>query len=347
MLRQLRSIDDLCSPATLGEIVGAVQAIERTPLTTVGFSQARLERVSVQRRDRRWVHFILKRFTPAATWTAYRTGDTVGREAALLLEPALAGVWGVFRNPYRGFALEGGEVGLLMEDLSAILLPDDATPMTSSQEDALLRSLAALHARYWESEALSLAWLAPLAARFHILHPTSGREEMARPDVAPVFALVHRGWELALRNVPARLAELLQQPAEVTASQYVHLPQTLLHGDTKIANFGFGANGEIAAFDWATMGRGPSTVDLGYCLAINAARFARPREDVIARYRAFLAAMLEAPPSDELWHEMVTAAIVAGAGMLLWSKALAVESGSPGAAVEWTWWVTELERRLG
>jgi hypothetical protein len=33
--------------------------------------------------------------------------------------------------------------------------------------------------------------------------------------------------------------------------------------------------------------------------------------------------------------------------MLLWSKALALEAGAPGAAAEWAWWVAELERRLG
>jgi hypothetical protein len=43
---------------------------------------------------------------------------------------------------------------------------------------------------------------------------------------------------------------------------------------------------------------------------------------------------------------MVTAGIAAGAGMLLWSKALALAEGAPDAAAEWDWWVGELERRL-
>jgi hypothetical protein len=290
---------------------------------------------------------VLKRFSLASSWTAYRTGDAVGREAALLMEPALSGVWEVYRNPYRAFAVEGTQVGLLMTDLTDVLLPDDGAQLDMIREDALLGALASLHARFWESDALQTSWLAPLAVRFHILHPTAGTEELKRITVAPVFALVQRGWEIALRAVPARVAAWLQRPAEEIARDFAHLPQTLLHGDTKVANFGFYPSGEVAAFDWATMGRGPATIDLGYCLAINSVKLARSKEKVIVRYRGLLEARLGKQVPNGTWEEMATAAVIAGAGMLLWSKALALEAGAPGAAAEWAWWVAELERRLG
>jgi aminoglycoside phosphotransferase (APT) family kinase protein len=206
--------------------------------------------------------------------------------------------------------------------------------------------LAALHARYWESDALQTLWLAPLRARFHILHPSSGIEELKRPSPAPVFLLVQRGWELALQTVPGRIATWLQRPAEEIAREFSYLPQTLLHGDTKVANFGFYPGGELAAFDWATMGRGPATIDLGYCLAINSRRLGRDKADVISRYRELMEQSLGWRILDDRWEDMVTAGVAAGAGMLLWSKALALADGAPGAADEWVWWVTELERRL-
>jgi hypothetical protein len=342
-------LDDLGSPDRLKEIVGPVRSVERAPLATVGFSQAHHERLTVHLEDGSQLQFVLKRFVLDVTWTAYRTGDTVGREAALLMEPALGGVWEVFRNPYRAFAAERGEVGLLMTDLTDALVPDDATLLTEAQEEALLGSLAALHARFWESDALQISWLAPLSARFHILHPSSGAEEMNRTLVAPVFTLVQHGWEIALQNLPSRIADFLRRPAEQTAAEFSHLPQTLLHGDTKVANFGFYAGGELAAFDWATVGRGPATVDLGYCLAINATRLPHNhnKEQVLAHYRCLLEHELSWQFLPETWDDMVSAAIVTGAGMLLWSKALGLHAGTPGAAVEWNWWVTELERRLG
>ncbi len=343
---QVPRIDDLSSPEGLREILGPIASIVREPLATVGFSQAQHERVTVYLSHGSQAQVVLKRFALSTSWTAYRTGDPVGREAALLMEPALAGVWEVFGNPYRAFAVEGEEVGLLMTDLTDTLVPDDGSVITAAQEDAFLRSLAALHARFWESDALRVSWLAPLSARFHILHPTSGAEELHRTSGAPVFELVQRGWEIALGKLPARIATQLQRPAEQAADHFSHLPQTLLHGDTKLANFGFDANGGVAAFDWATMGNGPATVDLGYCLAINSAKMSLDKKRVIARYRYLLESGLQRPIQVGTWDEMVTLAIVAGAGMLLWSKALALDAGAPGAAVEWAWWARELEQRF-
>jgi hypothetical protein len=344
---QFLQIDDLSSPERLEELVGPVRSIERVPLPTVGFSQAYHERLTVQLVNGSQMSFVLKRFAPAVTWTAYRTGDAVGREAAILTEPALAEVWEVFRNPYRAFAMQNGEVGLLMTDLTDSLVSPAGRALTETQENDFLGSLAALHARFWESESLQIPWLAPLSARFHILHPTAGTEELNRTPVAAVFTLVQRGWEIALRNLPARIATLLQRPAGHTAGDFSHLPQTLLHGDAKVANFGFCVDSQLAAFDWATMGRGPATVDLGYCLAINSALLSPDREQVIARYRYLLESKLQRQIPQRTWDDMVTLAIVAGAGMLLWSKALALDSDAPGAAAEWAWWATELERRLG
>ena len=344
---QFPHLDDLSKPARLEEIVGPVRSIERTPLATVGFSQASHERMTVHLENGSQIELVLKQFSLDATWTAYRTGDAVGREAALLMEPALGGVWKVFRDPYRAFAVESGEVGLLMTDLTDALVPDDGTPLTDAQEDAFLGSLAALHARFWESDALLIPWLAPLSARFRILHPDSSAEEMNRAVVPPVFTLVQRGWEIALRNLPAWLATLLRRPAEETAADFSHLPQTLLHGDTKVANFGFHAGGELDAFDWATMGKGPATVDLGYCLAINSAKLPHSKEHLLTRYRHLLEHELGRQLQRETWDDMVTVAIVAGAGMLLWSKALALDAGTPGAADEWNWWVTRLAQCLG
>jgi hypothetical protein len=344
---QFRQIDDLSSPERLGEIVGPVESIVHMPLATVGFSQAQHERLTVHLRDGSQVKLVLKRFRLADSWTAYRTGDTVGREAALLTEPALGSVWQVFRNPYRALAIEGGEIGLLMTDLTDTLVPDEGSAITEIQQELFLRSLAGLHARFWESDALYLPWLAPLSARFHILHPTSSSEELNRANTAPVFTLVQRGWGIALQKLPDRIATLLQRPAEQTAGDFSHLPKTLLHGDTKLANFGFCDRGGVAAFDWATMGKGPATVDLGYCLAINSARLPSDKEQVIARYRRLLERELHRQIPPGAWDDMVTLAIVAGAGMLLWSKALALDAGTPGAAADWAWWVAQLEWRIG
>jgi aminoglycoside phosphotransferase (APT) family kinase protein len=123
------------------------------------------------------------------------------------------------------------------------------------------------------------------------------------------------------------------------------LPRTLLHGDAKLANFALLPSGECAAFDWALVGSGPATLDLGWYIAVNAGRLARPKEEVIVRYRVLLESKLGAVLSDEVWEQMVAVGILCGALMLLWSKALALESGSTKARSDWQWWINQLGRQ--
>ena len=115
-----------------------------------------------------------------------------------------------------------------------------------------------------------------------------------------------------------------------------------MHGDVKVANFALVSDGGVAAFDWAMLGAGPCTIDLGWYLAVNASRLARAKEDVVRQYRARLEAALGAPLQASLWRSLERAAIVCGARMLLWSKALAVDAERPGAHEEWRWWVDRL-----
>ena len=87
---------------------------------------------------------------------------------------------------------------------------------------------------------------------------------------------------------PAPRQGPLGRPASVLAADCAGLPWTLLHGDAKVANFALLPGRRVAAFDWQLLGIGPATLDLGWYLAVNAGRLARPKEHVIARYRDLL-----------------------------------------------------------
>ena len=92
----------------------------------------------------------------------------------------------------------------------------------------------------------------------------------------------------------------------------------------------------MAAIDWAWVGAGPSTLDLGWYLAINGGRLARPRDAVMERYRRLLEVASGAPIADGLWAGFVDVAVLCGALMLLWLKALALEEQpSPEVRAEW------------
>ena len=122
---------------------------------------------------------------------------------------------------------------------------------------------------------------------------------------------------------------------------------SLLHGDAKIANFAVLPSGRAAAFDWAWVGAGPPTLDLGWYLAINAGRLARPRDAVLARYRQLLEVELGSSLPAVIWEQLVQVGLLCGALMLLWQKALALEleeAPSPQAEDDWLWWVNALVR---
>jgi hypothetical protein len=338
------SPDVLTGVGLLAKLLGPIESVERHPLGTVGYSGATHERIDARLRSGERRTLVFKRVCLAADVTAVRTGDTRGREAALLGEPALAGVWDIFACPYLACSAQDGEIGLLMTDLAEYLLPDVDEPLTEGEEDAIISSLARLHAQFWDAEVLAIPWLNPPERQFALLGPSAGAEEFGR-RAAPSFRdAVRRGWDVALTRLPAAVADQLRQPPGAFARQCATLPRTLLHGDTKVANFALLGDGRVAAFDWALIGTGPCTLDLGWYLAVNAGRLARPKEGVIARYRALLEAELGRAIPSEIWERLLFAGLLCGAAMGLWEKALTAESGAPRASAEWDWWVGQLVR---
>jgi hypothetical protein len=338
---RLPAVSNLTDPASLQGVTGAIVDLEQAPLPAAGLSGASLTRVAAHLQNGQRRHLMLKLVVPAESWTAFRSGDATGREALVLAEPALQRIWDGIACPYLAYAIEPGRIGLLMDDLSPWLLAPGLR-LSMAQEDTFLHTLAAHHARFWQADALALPWLAPLPVRFSILGPGAGEEEQHRRPGHPLFEAVARGWELALAQTPSSARDLLLQPAEELAARHTGLPSTLLHGDAKAGNCAFLPGGGIALFDWATPGPGPATVDLYYFLAVDAAHHARPKDAIIAAYRRELETALGAPVSETLWERLQRAGAVAAARMLLWSKALALASGDPGAEAAWNWWLAAL-----
>lgn len=303
-------------------------------MTGVGFSGATLFRVRTADGA-----FVLKRSRPGVEFTARRTHDRRGREALMLDEDALADVWQCFECPYAAYAIEADEIGLLLHDLSDALLPDVRAPLGDSQEHTILGALARMHARFW-NRVPALDWLARPQDYCDLLAPGAVVEAETFPP--PLRDGLPRGWGAALKRLPDDVASLLIGDGAQWERRWAHLPQTLVHGDVKVANFAITIDGRVSAFDWALAGVGPCTIDLGWYLAVNASRLAFSKELTIRRYRSQLEFELEERLTDDLWRELEEVAVICGARMLLWSKALAVDAGRDEALEEWDWWVRRL-----
>lgn len=341
---QVERAEDLTRPETLERVVGPVSTITIAPLQTTGFSGSEHKLVKVLLQDGATRRFILKRTPLQTDWTYQLSSSSRAREAALLDTPQLRGVWQVFKCPYVYFAECPNETALLMEDLTPFLLPDVKEPLSELQEELILAALARMHATYWQSEILEHSWLSHLSAYWSVLGPErAGQEAALQLFPARMRESFRHGWQLALRLLPKGVVETLSVSGEEMERRWSHLPMTLVHGDVKVANFAIHADGGISAFDWALVGRAPVSSDLGWYLAVNASRLARPKETFVVRYREILERELQVALDNKLWEEIVAAAILIGARMLLWSKANALDSGGRAARIEWDWWVRHLE----
>jgi hypothetical protein len=342
--RLLPSLASLTDPATLSQLLGhPVKSLRIEPLAGVGYSGASLSRIEVALEDGACSRLVLKNVHLSEDWTARLTQDSSGREALLFTQETLRPVWKVFACPYVAFAAEPGEIGLLLRDVTAELLPDARAPLSEYQEDALLGSLARLHALFWDRSAPDFAWLMRPAQYCDILAPSLLSDRAAVSVLSSSLRdSVPHGWELALARLPPAVIPTLTRPGVEWGHVWADVPRTLLHGDVKVANFAIFGDGGVAAFDWALVGTGPCTIDVGWYLAINASRLTRSKEEILSKYRLLLESALGHGLSAQLWSRLEAVAIVTGARMLLWSKALALEVGRDGAAGEWNWWVNRL-----
>jgi hypothetical protein len=362
---RVRHPDALADARALAGLLGeAVSSVERAPLDRRGstLTGTRLERLRAVLGDGGERSLVLKRARIGASWVGRRSGDVLGREAALLASTEAAPVWDALDCPYLAYAVADGDCAVLMDDLSPWLLPEPPAPMPTEHEDALLRALGTLHERFWGIDRDAMPWAARPVARFGLLHPRAPDEEARLDSPAALFELVRRGWAEAFRRLPGRLVDLLSAPPEELAAACDGLPWTLLHGDAKWANFALGPGARVAAFDWEGAALGPAALELGYVLAISGARSQRSREAIFEAYRAAVPGLAladvgrwrqsgphpgplplgEGTPAgsgSDMWRRTFDLAILSGANLLLWQKALVERSD------DFEWWAAELDHR--
>lgn len=337
------SVDDLIHPDSLARILEA-SSIRVNPTSTGGYSGADFFEVLAEDAHDNRNRFVLKITRLAEDWFSRRTGDLVGREAMALLDPGLEELAQVLHLPYRAVAVEDGRLAILMDDVSDGLLPDERKPLASDAEALIIDRLARLHALFWEDPRLeSMEWLHTSADFLHVMGPLGHDDNPAVADL-PIQSAVREGWKTAADLLPNDTHDALRRSPDQIAADWSDLPHTLVHGDTKVANFAILPDERLCALDWAFVGRAPCTCDIGWYIAVNASRLTGTRESTLALYRSRLETHLGCRLGERLWGRLEESGIVCGALMLLWSKATGVQKGREGADPEWAWWMDRLSR---
>ena len=275
----------------------------------------------------RW--YFLKRVRPEHDWVMRVTGDRDFRTAkawnAGLMRRAEAAVV----HAVLDVAAVDGELFGLMDDVGDRLVPPGDTLIAPAAHHALLDGLAGLAATFagW----VDVVGLVPMVDRFRFFATDHIADELARPDVDPVVNAAAQGWALLEQRAAevAAIVRAVHARPDALAAALARTPSTFLHGDPKLGNLGVTADGRAILLDWAYPGAGPATWELGWYLALNAARLPEPKEDAIDRYAAGLRG--RGVGSAPWFDQQLTLALLGVTATLAWEKAL-------GGDDELGWW---------
>jgi len=265
--------------------------------------------------------FVLKRDGLRLDWIARETGDVPElREAALAdARPRLPAP---VRLPHLGVGTDGDLVGLLMPDLTDVLLRWEA-PVSEAQMDRVLEALAALHREPWQRQLpASFPWT---DLRRRVLLLTRHAAERYEAGGNPVGRRFLDGWDAFDKRAPAAARSLvdgLTADPEPLFAALARLPDAGLHGDLKLGNAGLDPDGTVWLIDWQMTLEAPVAVELGWFLVCNVAGLPVPPDEVLERYRK-----VAGLPDDHRWAAQRDLALVVGLLLRGWRKGLDADAG--------------------
>ena len=299
------------------------------PIASGGLSGAHLSRIESGGQC-----YILKHLRLEEDWLMRVTGDAAYREAQFAVSPLATRLPLGVRTPSLGASFDEEGRAILMHDITAILLPDAHVVPTEAM-DGILGRFADLHAAFWDDPMAdaNIVWCAA-RHRISLLGPGTG-EMLIREGKD--FGIT-RGWRAFETLVPPAVADLerrLARDMTPLLATLQSLPQTLLHGDLKIANFGWDGD-TLSLLDWAMVMRGPVAIDLAMYLTMNSSVLSWTLDETLERYAAHLERALGAERfAPARWWQQRAAIMLCGLVYYGWGKALDAEAGRPD---ELRWW---------
>jgi aminoglycoside phosphotransferase (APT) family kinase protein len=146
---------------------------------------------------------------------------------------------------------------ILLEDLAAVPMGDDAAGCSAAQAETAVRTIAELHGAWWASAALDgLDWMPLANAPVHQF-----AEPLYQQSLEPFLASFGDHLSPKMRGITERLAKHVIDMLDLSAQP----PITLAHGDFRLDNIFFDG-ARVAAIDWQIAFRGTGAFDLAYFL---------------------------------------------------------------------------------
>jgi hypothetical protein len=297
--------------------------LDRTPMDSAGVTGARLERVRLV--DGRVL--VVKTIDHRTDWLMRATGDD-GRIFRLWTAGVLQGLPAGIDCAVETVDERPDGWLVVMRDVASALVPAGKL-LPREQSRCVIQAVSTLHDAFASTRVDGLC---PLVDRLAFLTPASVRGV----ERHPLRSIVLEGWDrfttLAPADVGSAVAKLLERPGSLAAA-LARYPETLLHGDLKLANIGF-AGETVVLLDWGTLtGMGPRAIDHAWYLAVNSAAIDASLDEMLTDVESVLA------PDD---RAALPLALLGQVVLLGWEKALGATSDDPATAVReragLVWW---------
>lgn len=248
----------------------------REPLVSTGWSGNRLERLITADGE----VLVAKRVEPSADWIGRNSGDH-GREALLFTEGAFQRMSAI--DPAVVAAEPDGDRAwwIVMRDVSGALL-DGRSPITREQNRVVMRAANSMWEEFWGE---SHDFLCDQAARIGFAAPRVAERERNAMDLLP--KQFEAGWDALAEAIDKEVGEatlaLLDDVASLS-DEIASYGTTLLHGDLRDEQIGFGAD-TLIALDWGLATQGNPVVDLAWYMVHDVWRIEATHDEVVDDFR--------------------------------------------------------------
>lgn len=202
---------------------------------------------------------------------------------------------------YSKASRRGGRFVILMEDLGTggYTMKNTTTPCSLDEARSVIRLLASIHGRFWDSPRLQtdLAWLLTYEKDKNIRFNRLMRRVALSRTIAKCGEM--------LPDEVRSLGRVVNQRYDDLERCWAKPPQTLIHGDAHVGNMYFG-KGSVGLFDWQVVRRGQGMRDVSYFMIQSLATETRREHEreLIQLYLDSLAETGASPPAFETaWEQ--------------------------------------------
>ena len=253
------SVEEMLLPETISAPLGrGISQVSCRPFeSSKGFSGNQLFHVEADGHK-----LVMKRLRPSVDWIAMATDDHLCRSVRVWQFGLLDRTLPHMKHGILAACQDGAEYALLMQDVSKGLIPFNSV-LTHKTIVAMLDALAALHATFWEDEALNHPELG--LAKLESLVSFGWPSQWHRyPHAETTLAMLRQGWEVLFEllepDVRDALQSIMQRPQPLFDA-LAKFPATLAHGDYRLDNLAhFPASEELVVFDWQFASYAPATI---------------------------------------------------------------------------------------